>query len=131
MNYLDSIKNILLAYSLDPDMYEVQAFGDGLINRTFKVQGKAGNSNFLLQQINRSVFKKPEEIAINIKNIAAYLHSNHPSYLLPVPLQTINGKELYIDEHHNYFRLFPFIENSHSINRATTENQAYQASQQF
>ncbi|HEU0063493.1 MAG TPA: aminoglycoside phosphotransferase family protein, partial [Flavisolibacter sp.] len=120
-----------LAYSLDPDKYEVQAFGDGLINQTYKVQEKTSNSNFLLQQINTSIFKKPEEIALNIKNIAAYLHSNHPSYLLPVPLQTIHGNELYIDEQHNYFRLFPFIENSHSINRASTENQAYQASQQF
>ena len=119
---------ILPLYGIQPVESDVQLFGDGLINRTWKVTTKA--NGYILQQINQSVFKKPLDIDQNLAGLKSYLSKAHPEYLFVSPLPGLSGDSL-IETSEGYFRLFPFIENSHSLNVLNKKEEAYEGAKQF
>lgn len=124
-------KNILAAYGLELGDVFMQEFGMGLINKTWKVEKNDHTASYILQRINHAIFKRPDDIAFNVSYIARYLQQNHPDYLFITPLSTIDGKELYYNEQHGYFRMAPFLENSCTINTVNTPKQAFEAARQF
>lgn len=123
------LKTVLSAYSFDIDSTKVEAFGSGLINHTWRVSD-AGHV-YILQRINHAIFKKPEDIAANISLISAYFQQNHPEYLFVSPLKTTKGEEIFYLDGEGYFRMFPFVEGSHSKDVVETPEQAYEAAAQF
>ncbi len=106
----------------------VEALGNGLINHTWKVQ--AGGKLFVLQRINENVFRQPQNIAFNIKLIGEYLQATYPDYLFTRPVVSANGEEM-ICVDGGWYRMFPFIEGSHTITTVKTPEQAYEAAAQF
>jgi len=107
----------------------VQPFGSGLINGTWKIT--KGDASYILQRINDKIFKHPEYIAANIRVVTHHLTINHPGYLFTAPVKTITGKEMAFCFDEGYFRLFPFIKNSHTTDVVTDAAQAYEAAKQF
>jgi hypothetical protein len=120
--------SVLSMYGLDEGKCSVTAFGNGLINLTWKVSCE--NKDFLLQQINRQVFKTPEDIMDNFRLLAEYFKFHYPDYLFVAPLETIQGSN-FIQQDNHYYRLFPFIENARSFDTATDPSLAFEASRQF
>ncbi len=123
------LQKILTAFNIDPTAATVQAFGNGLINNTWLVKNE--DNSFILQRINNSVFKHPEHIAENIKNIAHYFAELHPGYLFVNALQTKDKHEMLATGDEGYFRMFPYIQNSHTIDVVSTAGQAFEAAKQF
>ena len=107
----------------------VKPFGSGLINNTWLVEDNG--KNFILQCINHNVFKNPADIATNIRLIAEWLKDNRPEYLFVTPFQTIAGDDLVFISDEGYFRLFPFIKGSHTIDVVSSPSQAHEAAKQF
>ena len=97
-------QNILKSYRLPLNEYSVIPFGTGLINNTWKVSSNNSDSNYLLQRVNTSVFKEPENIAFNIRAIADFLHTQHPGYLFISPFKTSAGEEFAYDPENGYYR---------------------------
>ncbi|HUS01456.1 MAG TPA: hypothetical protein VMY77_07005, partial [Chitinophagaceae bacterium] len=129
MTGLDTLQKILSEYNIsDEQQFMIVPHGTGLINNTWKVS--KGDSQYILQRINTNVFKQPLDIEYNIHQIAQYLEKNHPDYLFPSPVTTKNGKEM-VQHSEGYFRLFPFIKNSYTIDVAATPQQAFEAARQF
>ena len=124
-----SIKKILPAFGLPVNDTEIIPFGVGLINYTWLI--KTSQGNFILQLINNTVFRKPQFIAENIRMLADYLAETHPSYLFTSPRRTLQGEEMTYFEGEGYFRLFPFIKDSHTANVVTSPSLAYEAAKQF
>jgi Ser/Thr protein kinase RdoA (MazF antagonist) len=122
---------ILTHFALDPDKYAVQPFGSGLINHTWMVSSPDGPDAYILQQINSAVFKHPYDIALNMASLGSYLHQHYPDYLFTGPLPTTTGDYLYVDDQRQYYRLFPFVAQSHSIDKVNTPEQAFEAARQF
>ena len=120
--------NILHSFGLDPANYLIKPFGSGLINSTWKISGT--NNAYILQRINKQVFKRPGDIADNLVKLGAYLQQNQPDYLFPAPLQAVNGSYL-IETEGEYYRLTPFIRDSHTVNFAANSGQVYEAAKQF
>jgi Ser/Thr protein kinase RdoA (MazF antagonist) len=128
------LKIILQQFGLEAAA-SVTPFGNGLINRTWVVEN--GKKKFILQKINRDVFKRPEDIAYNIRLIGEYLDRRQaaqsgqtPGTYFPMPLQTVSGKDL-LKNDEGYFRVFPFIEDSYTIDIVQKPEQAYEAAKQF
>lgn len=106
----------------------IKPFGTGLINHTWKIDN--GPDQFILQRINDAVFKDPSLIAGNIRIISHFLAAHHPHYLFVTPEKTLEGEDmLYIND--GYFRLFPFVQDSHTIDVVNSTVQAYEAAKQF
>jgi Ser/Thr protein kinase RdoA (MazF antagonist) len=123
------LQSILHAYGLQPDKLNVTTFGSGLINDTWRV--KNGQKDYILQRINSSVFKHPEDVAYNIQVISQYLRNHHPEYLFVVPVKTTAGEEIIFNQEEGYFRMFPFVHGSHTVNVVQSSSQAYEAARQF
>lgn len=101
----------------------------GIINKTWKVCSV--NGNYILQQINDHVFVNPELIHGNITVIASYLKKNYSSYLFPAPILHSAGSQLLKEPGVGYFRVFPFIEGTHTIDVVANPKQAFEAAEQF
>lgn len=107
----------------------MEAFGRGLINNTWKVS--TAGQDFILQQINNTVFENPENIADNIRLIADYFKQHHSGYCFIAPITSNTGEEMLYVKNRNYFRLFPFVPGSHAKNVVTSAAEAYEAATQF
>ena len=121
-------KKILPLYGFNPSNCEVNAFGDGLINHTWSV--RKGSERYILQQVNQDVFKKPFDIDHNISLLKDYLDNEYPDYLFIAAVKDLAGNSL-IQTEEGYFRLFLFVENSHSFNVAEHSEEAFEAAKQF
>jgi Ser/Thr protein kinase RdoA (MazF antagonist) len=123
------LQPVLSAYGFHEKEIRVEAFGTGLINNTWRVT--AEGKTYILQRINHSVFKKPQDIAYNIRLMAVYLQKHHPDYLFVAPVSSLNGDDIVFIEDEGFFRLFPFVEGSHTIDVVQSPEQAYEAAVQF
>lgn len=124
------ISDVLLPYALDPVEYTITPHGNGLINKTWYVQKNEEGNGFILQLINEGIFKQPEDIAFNIRLVSDHLKKYYPGYLFAAPLQTMDGEDM-VRTGDGYFRMFPFITGSHTIEVVNDPLQAYEAAKQF
>jgi len=146
------LDQILSAYGFPPDC-EITPHGSGLINRTWRIRSPKGD--FVLQQINSEVFTDPATIADNIEQVGNYLSTRYPDAVFPRPVLSLNGQPLVrasLDAPTpgptatatsptataasptaapSWFRLYPFVGNSMTIDVADTPSQAYEAAKKF
>jgi Ser/Thr protein kinase RdoA (MazF antagonist) len=123
------IDSIIREFGIAAGETTIQPIHQGLINDSWKI-GVNGQF-YVLQRINHHVFKEPEAITHNIALIGDYLKQHKPGYLFTHPVESVNGKQIVHHHEEGYFRLFPFISNSHSIDVVQTPEQAYEAAKQF
>lgn len=118
------------AFNINGSAGSAKPFGSGLINDTWKIEDN--NCTFILQRINQHVFKNPHAIVHNINITGNYLRRHYPDYLFVMPVKSIDNKDFFLHkETDGYYRLSPFIENSHTIDVVQKPQQAYEAAKQF
>jgi len=122
------IASILKTYGI-ADFSTVDPLASGLINRTWKIT--SGSNQYILQRINDNVFRKPYELAENIKLIDDYLAAHFPGYVFAAPLVNVNKDGIVYVKDEGYFRLFPFVKGSHTISVVESPQQAFEAALQF
>ena len=123
------IDSVLKEFGLNKDEVTIEPVYRGLINHTWKIG--VNDHAFILQNINNLVFKQPEDIAFNIAEISHYLNTTTPDYFFVSPVKTFEGNELVYKNEYGYFRAFPFVNGSHTIDVVQTPAQAYEAARQF
>lgn len=95
---------------------EIIPFGGGHINDTFKLT--TDEASYILQRINKYVFKKPEEIMENIIGVTSFIREKITASGGDPLKETLNfipaddGRYYYIDSEGEYWRAMLFIENS-------------------
>src|SRR5690349_13619672 len=109
---------VLPAYGLKEESSKVESISTGLINHTWKVV--SSGKEYILQRLNHIIFEKPGYIAHNIKLIADYLKHNHPEYCFIAPVTSKDGHEMIYLKDEGFFRLFPFVPQSHTIDVVET-----------
>ena len=124
-----STAKVLPSYGFGDGAVTVETFGTGLINSTWKVCGP--EEDFILQRVNNSVFTIPTDIAHNTKLIADYLKKQNPSYRFIAPIAASNGDYMICLNPEGFFRMFPFVKGSHTIDVVETPGQAFEAATQF
>lgn len=124
------MKEILFQFGLATEDFKAEVFGSGLINSTWRVVDMQGKPKYILQKVNQQIFKQPGDIALNVTLIDEYLKRHFPDYLFVSPIPSIDGCE-FVKRDKEYFRLFVFIEHSHTIDVVENQQQAYEAARQF
>ena len=122
------INAVLDTYGFPADS-AVTPHGSGLINRTWVVRN--GRNKFILQRINQDVFPTPALIAQNIEMVGGYLLSHFPNAVFPRPVPTTKGDTLVSTGPDGYYRLYPFIEDSVTIDVVDQPKLAFEAARQF
>jgi Ser/Thr protein kinase RdoA (MazF antagonist) len=129
MNPSNVLEIVLQEYGATPGKNVVTPVNNGLINHTWQVNNTKGV--FILQEINQAVFKDPMAIAANIRKLADHLAEKDPSFLFVAPIRTRKNEEMVHHEGKGYFRLFPFVQGSHTIREARKPAEAYEAAKAF
>lgn len=123
--------DILLSFNLIAQENHIEKFGEGLINRTWKITDPEKNNEFILQQINKNVFKNPLHIAENINKIDQYLSARYPDYLFVSSLPAANGDYMVKHTDEEYYRLLPYVKRSITLNTVQTRHESFEAARQF
>lgn len=123
------VDKVLKSFGIDEPGVSISRIGSGHINKTFKVT--TGKGSFILQQINKKVFVKPEIIATNLEYTREYLSKNHPDYLFISPLPSKDGNTLVYGDDEDPWRLYPYIDNSYTVDDVQSVDQAYEAARAF
>jgi Ser/Thr protein kinase RdoA (MazF antagonist) len=89
-----------------------------------------GSIAYILQEVNHHVFKKPTDISGNLTLMHRFIREHAPEYFLPLPVPTIDGAS-YAMVGDSYYRLTPYVKDSHAIDTCTDPDQAYEAALQF
>jgi Ser/Thr protein kinase RdoA (MazF antagonist) len=123
------MEEIFAAYNLLQSNYEIKPFGKGLIHKTWRI--KNSHSDFILQKINHNIFRRPEDIASNVRMLADYLANTHPDLLFVKSIKTKYNDEIAYIAGKGYFRLCHYVKYSHTINKVERPEQAYEAAKKF
>ena len=123
------LNEILESFGFSANQSLIQKVNTGLINHTWKVT--AGNKEYILQRINHQVFKIPQHISENMLKLNSYLAKHFPEYLFVSPIAATSGEYLIQNKAGDFYRLLPFIPDSHTINTVSSRQQAYEAAKQF
>jgi Ser/Thr protein kinase RdoA (MazF antagonist) len=107
---------------------EVIPVHSGLINTTLKVL--VDGRSYLLQQVNTKVFQHPEKIDANLQMLQRYLQQHAPDYLFTAPVINREGKTLVLIDG-AFYRVFAWVEDSHTIDTVQLPAQAWEAAAQF
>ena len=102
-------------FKLDGNPVKIQPLICGNINSTFKVTLDNGH-DYVLQNVNANVFKKPEELMSNVAGVCSHLKKKlaaaggDAEHGVMNFATSDNGSLLYISDDGKYYRLYLFIE---------------------
>lgn len=102
----------------------VESLTEGLIHSTYKITDANGTA-IILQQVNTSIFKKPEGVITNCKIIYNHLRASE-RLKIPSLLQTIDRQDFWIDSSGVFWRSFEYVKNT-STEVAPTAEKIYSA----
>lgn len=126
MELNNTIVTVIQAYGLSPSEFSIERINSGHINYTFRV-----NPGYILQRINKNVFRQPNVLAKNLKTASSFLGKTAPDYLFLHAIKTTEGDDLVFDSDGYPWRLFPYIKDTVTINEVKTVEQAYSAAKAF
>ncbi len=129
---LEKLPFILRQFQVKGEFVKAVPIEVGHINSTYQVTLQEGQNKtlFVLQKINTHIFKKPMEVMDNIANVGLFLaKKSYPKEIL-IPFKSIDNQFAVIDGS-DYWRLFPFIQNTLTYNQVDTAEQAYAAAYAF
>lgn len=112
--------------------------GSGHINDSYLVQfDDAGKTaQYVLQRINHAIFSDPAGLMLNIQRVTQHLAAKLADYpdahrrtLTVIP--TRDATAFHLDQSGNYWRAYPFLQNTRSYDVVESPAQAYEAAKAF
>ncbi len=104
-----SILNAAFAFVCDSKPISYEEFGSGHINSTYIIKTNS-DKKYVLQHINKYVFKNPEEVMANIGAVTSYLlENNEGAYAALHYLHTPEGLYYHKDARGEYWRMYEFV----------------------
>ena len=114
------IKNICKEFHLKGNIKKIKLITNGIINNTYKVYYDidGDETKYIIQQINKNVFKQPDKLMDNITGISRHIIQKLESYdqknsrnVLEY-MKTADNVSFYVDENGDYWRCYKFIDDS-------------------
>ncbi len=122
----DKLEKICRKFLIEGDYLGYDELKDGIINKSFKVTffRDGENKEYVLQKINKNVFKNPEKIMENIIGITKHIRAKIKSTGVSAKRDVLHycftetGNSLYLDENGDYWRCYRFIDDSVVFNNS-------------
>lgn len=133
-NLITDLQGIATQFELGGRFVSADRYGRGHINDTFvvSVEKDHGNMRFILQRINRHVFRDPGPLLHNIRRITEHLASKSDDSRACLTLVTSHdGVPFYQDEEGSYWRAYRFIEGACTYDEVESRLQAREAAAMF
>ena len=135
----EELRKIAAEFQFNGEMISVEPWGNGHINDTLliHIEEVSGPQKYILQKINKNIFKKPEEVMENIEKITAHLREKIKAYGGDITRETLNlvhtkdHKSYTIDSNGDYWRVFLFIDDAISYDLITSPEDFYSSAKAF
>jgi Ser/Thr protein kinase RdoA (MazF antagonist) len=121
-------------------LVSLEPYTAGHINHAWQAcfESKAGTRRYLLQQINRHVFHRPEHVLVNMQRVTSHIRAvlaregaADAQRRVPSLCPTRDGAASHEDERGETWRLLPWIEGTRSAERAATAAEARATARAF
>ncbi|HSD65997.1 MAG TPA: hypothetical protein VLF95_04810, partial [Vicinamibacteria bacterium] len=128
----DDAAAVLACFAVDGEVRSLEPHTSGLINHSWlaRVDTPEGPRRYLLQQINRHVFHRPDEVMENMARVTRHVALHLARAGVPDSgrrvlslAPTRDGRPLHRDEAGETWRLVPWLEGTRSTERAATEGE--------
>lgn len=135
----ETLQDVIKQFDFPGEFKECRPFGNGHINDTYRLEMHTaeGEKRFILQRMNRNVFKDPAKLMENMVGVTSWLkdkireaHGDTERETLTV-VHTSDGKPYYVDGNGDYWRVFLFIEGAVCFEKADNEEVFYQSAVAF
>ncbi len=110
-----------------------QPYGSGHIHRTYLLWPHDGNSQYILQEINRNIFPEVKALQDNISRVTNHLkkvnenkNDSHQTYSGLEIIATPDGQPFFSVDELSYWRVFRFIPNSRTFDTIPSTAHAYE-----
>jgi len=126
---MNDIELIVREFGLDST--ESSTFGNGHINDTYTVT--RNGKKMILQRLNTKVFTRPAQVMQNIEKVTAHLKKKlmeagaDPTRETMTVAYTVDGKPCYFTDKGDCFRMYDYISDSYSIDKAENAGQMVSA----
>jgi hypothetical protein len=136
---MELISKIADEFKLDGKVADVSAFGSGHIHQTFYIKtASARDDDYIIQLINTNVFRDPDAVMQNISLITSHIIAKLQAEgetdvkrRVLHPVQTNDGKLMFIDSEHKVWRCFIFIPDHKSFDKAINDHQVFEGGKAF
>ncbi len=126
-------------FTFEGEFVSATPYGSGHINETKLVITKTenGEKQYILQKINNNVFKDPISLMENFAEVTAYLsdiiekNGGDPMRETLNVIKTLDGKNVYVTENGEYWRMLVFVVNSKSYDKVERPEQFYDSAVAF
>ncbi len=133
------IRQVVKQFSVKGDFVSATPYGNGHINVTKYVLCKDGDKSYeyILQRINKNVFKNPPALMENYTAVTEFLRGiiteqdGDPDRETLNVVKTLDGKNYYLDEDGEYWRLVLFVKDSLSYDKVERPEQFYLSAVSF
>ncbi|MDE5908868.1 MAG: aminoglycoside phosphotransferase family protein [Lachnospiraceae bacterium] len=133
------IEEAIAAFDLEGKLVDVKPYGNGHINDTFLITSQTGQGSrrFILQRMNHSIFKNPQQLMENVVNVTEYLREvisrqgGDPDRETLNVVKTRDGANYYEDSSHNFWRVFLYIERTLCLEQVESAKDFYDSAVAF
>ncbi|WP_170110316.1 phosphotransferase enzyme family protein [Flavilitoribacter nigricans] len=127
------IEQLLTHFEISGAIGNIQGFGSGHINDTFKITNASpGEPDYLLQRINHKVFPHVGPMMDNILRVTEHLKKKeNPEYHSMTIVPTRTGDLFIRDDNGSYWRVYIFLEKLVSYDVVETSEQIYEGGKAF
>lgn len=126
-------------FAIEGEVFDSQRYGSGHINETKLLTAKtdSGTVQYILQKINKNVFRDPSILMANYASVTSYLRKKIEEQGGDGDRETLNvikttdGKNYYLDEDGEYWRMLVFVTDSMSYDKVERPEQFYDSAVAF
>jgi len=131
-----NFQNIIPHFRFEGDFSHAEPYGSGHINDTYAAYFRKADGRthrYILHRINHFVFKKPEELMVNIAAVTAHLRrkiiqaGGNPDRETLTLIPTQSGEDFILTRSGNYWRAYHFIENASTYQIPESSQHVYNA----
>ncbi len=121
-------EEVLRKFQIKGEVTEVVPFDQGAVNHTFAIT--CGGVRYILQEMNRVVYKYPTEVMNNLFLVTEYLRGviagegHDPNRETLTFLRTASGNQILQTDSGRYFRLYRMIEDGEAMDKPATPEAA-------
>ena len=134
---MEPIKKIIESFDIQGQIADIQPFGSGHINDSYKATTKEkSDPNYLIQHINHEIFTDVDGLMQNILDVTNHLKNELDKpinakidQLVLEPILTSTGKAY--SEENGFWRVYVFLDDLRSYDQAQSEEQLYEGARAF
>lgn len=135
----DMIQEAVSNIQFPNNLIQCIPYGKGHINDTFRLtfQEHQQKKRFILQRMNKEVFRNPVELMENIIGVTGWLKKKiiasggNPERETLNVIMAADGKSYYLDSSGNYWRAYNYIEEATSYEQVDNQEDFYQSAVAF